>query len=137
MLVPGANLLNMSLRHIQPQKPVMLYRFISRSRDTKGVLVPTRSNGVQIVASVQAVPRQLFDQLGLDRQRAAVTIFTKEVLKDVERDGMGDQIEYAGRLYVVQSLTRWAEQDGWSEGICIEVPATTQPVAGPTPGVFT
>ena len=137
MFVPGANLLNMALQRIQPQQPVKLRSFVSRATDAKGLDAPTYSAAVLIVASVQAVPRVRFLQLGLDRQRAAVTIYTTSALQDVERDGCGDLIEYAGRTYVVQSLTRWAEQDGWSEGVCVEVPTMRSPVTGPTPGVFT
>lgn len=137
MFVPGSNLLNMALRHIKPQSPTMWRKFLSKTKNAQGIDVPTYAAAVEIVASVQAVQRTLYNQLGLDRQKKYVTIYTTTPLTDVERDGMGDMIEYGGVTYLVQSLTKWADQDGWSQGICIEVPAAYIAPTNPTPGVFT
>lgn len=136
MFVPGANLLNLALKHIRPQR-ILWQKFTGRTNNARGIDVPTYAAAVEISASVQAVPSSLYNSLGLDRQKKHVSIFTTTPLTAVERDGMGDLIEYAGEQYLVLMLTKWAAQDGWSQGVCIEQPKELAPISGPTPGVFT
>lgn len=112
MGVPGSNLLNQAFRVIA-RNTVIYYQFAARSKRPDGVLVPTYVPPQSITGSVQAVPRNLYQQNGLDFNRDYVTFYTTTQMMDVEREKSGDQFMYNGQLYQCLSNNNWFGQDGW------------------------
>ena len=122
-MIPGSNLLARAARLIALQT-VQYSAWASRAL-TNGVYVPVYAAAVPITGSVQAVPRQLFESLGLDLQKTYVMFYTSTALKDLQRDQTPHAIDFGGWRYAVESNTDWFAQDGWKGSILVRT--------GPTP----
>jgi hypothetical protein len=120
-MIPGSNLLRSALSVIARQT-VILYRWSGRSTTADGMDVSTFSAPETIAeGSVQAVPRNRYDSMGLDYSRNYVTWFTSAAVTGVERDRSPDQFVYGSRRYEVQLVTPWNLQDGWNEILGIDI----------------
>jgi hypothetical protein len=115
-------LLTVAQRIIPPQT-VSYYAFTGDTKNAPGVLVPGYAGAVTIKANVQAVARNMYEELGLDLQKNYVTVYTQQPLRDISRGSGVDRIAYGGRLYEVESNTDWVSQDGWIGSICVDVGA--------------
>lgn len=126
MLIPGGNLLGLAMSVIAPQQ--LLYRpFIERTTNTAGIYVSRFASPAKLRGSIQPVPRQRYEQMGLDLQKNYATIFVEKNAIDIARDVTGDEFWYSGRLYQAESRTTWFAQDGWESLLCVEVPGYTPP----------
>jgi len=123
---PGGNILGLALSVITPQQ-LSYRRFVSRAANAAGVWNVKYSNPVQLRGSIQPVPRERYEQNGLDFQKNYVTIFVSQNVIDISRDVTGDQFWYAGKLYQAESRTPWFQQDGWDAILCIEEPGCSPP----------
>lgn len=119
-MIPGQNLLNMTLRVIA-QQTVQYYRFVSRSLNAVGQDIAVYASVITIVGSWQAVPRNLYITLGLDLQKDYYTFYTSNNVLDVTRDVSGDQIVFMGRRYQIESGNDWYQMDGWKGLLCIDL----------------
>ena len=120
MGIPGQNILNMALQIISKQT-VQYYQFLSRSLNAVGQDVAIYANVVNLVGSWQPVPRQLYDQYGLDLQKDYFVFYTSNNVLDITRDISGDQLGYSGRRYQVESNTDWYQLDGWKGILCVDL----------------
>lgn len=122
-MIPGQNLLNMCLTLIAKQS-VTYYRFLSRTANSVGQDITTYASPVTIYGSFQAVPRNLYMQLGLDLQKDYSTFYTSNDVLDITRDVSGDQLVYDGRRYQVESNNDWFTQDGWKGILVVDLGAS-------------
>lgn len=123
MSVPGSNLLAQALTMIASQA-VTYYRDAGRVKNAVGQFVTAFDPGVVVpVGSVQAVPLNRYEALGLDMQKRYVTWFVSLAVLGVARDRSGDEFAYAGRRYGIVGETPWFTQDGWVEVIGIDIGA--------------
>lgn len=114
--VPGLNLYKLATKVIKPQA-FTWFEFDSRTEDSRGFDITAYKDGVPKTASIQAVPRNLFQSIGLDFQKYYVMLYTDDPdLNVVDRDTSGDQIEFNGQCYQLLSNTDWNPQDNW-EGV--------------------
>lgn len=127
MSTPGSNLLRRAARLIKLQ-PVGYFMWLSRSLNPVKQWISVFAPSVSIRGSVQAVPRNKYEFLGLDFQRDYVNLFAAKDIQDIDRDRTGDQFTYAGKLYQIESQTDWYMQDGWVECLAVKIgPATGTP----------
>lgn len=120
-MIPGSNLLRSALSVIARQT-VILYRWTGSVTNAAGLDVSSYAAAETVTeGSVQAVPRNRYDALGLDYSRNYVAWFTTAAARGVERDRAPDQFTYGGRLYDVQLVTPWNLQDGWNEVLGIDI----------------
>jgi hypothetical protein len=120
-MIPGNNLLMVAMGAIN-QQPVQYIKALGRTENDAGYLITDYAPPVPVHhSSVQAVPRSLYSQLGLDLQKRYVRWFVSANVVDVSRGAAGDNILYGGRRYSVESITEWFSQDGWCECLCVEV----------------
>lgn len=124
-MIPGSNLLSQALTMIAPQS-VVYFADTGRTVTATRREVTAYAPGVTINAgSVQAVPRTRYQAMGLDYAKSYVTWFVPRSVLGVERDRSGDQFQWNGRRYGVESVTPWFAQDGWVEILGIDKgPAT-------------
>lgn len=122
-MIPGSNLLNRAARLIQLQD-VAWSAWLSNTKVAGGVVKPTYANPVTVQASVQAVSRAMYNLFGLDLQKNYVMLYTKTPMRDLERNGSCDLVDFNGRRFNVQSNTDWYGVDGWRGAICVDVGAT-------------
>lgn len=133
MPIPGSNLFNRASRLIR-RNPIQYYPFVSRVKNQARQWVSTFGPMQTILASVQAVPRDTYVQLGLDLQRNYVAVFAAIDVVDLERDSSGDQFVFDGSVYQIESQNTWFLRDGWAECIAVEIGRGTQPkLTAPAP----
>jgi hypothetical protein len=127
-MIPGSNLLAQALTMIASQA-VTYYADAGRATSATGRDVTAFAPGVTInLGSVQAVPRTRYEAMGLDYSKSYVTWFVPRSVLGVARDRSGDQFEWNGRRYDVESVTPWFAQDGWDEILGIDIgPAEVTP----------
>lgn len=116
----GSNLLSVALGIIGTST-VNIYRFTGRSRNSIGNLVSRFAAPVQAHVSVQAVPRQLMHQLGLDMQKSYIMVYAVDRISDILRDTSGDLVEWNNVFWQTESSTEWYNIDGWQSTICVDV----------------
>lgn len=121
MSVPGSNLLLEALDVIASQ-PVQYLQFTGNTTTGAGREIPSFAAEVPVlIGSVQAVPRNRYQFLGLDLEKDYVTWFVPQNVVGVERDSAGDRIKYAGKLWQLQSTNSWFAQDGWLSITCVAI----------------
>ena len=121
MSVPGSNLLSAALGLIASQ-PVQYLQNTGRATNSAGVQIATFAPAITVSqGSVQPVPRSRFQVLGLSMEKSYVTWFVSRNVVGLERDYSGDRIQYAGRVYQLESETEWFHQDGWISVICVDI----------------
>lgn len=126
MFFPGGNILGMANLVISPQ--LLSYRpFVKRELNAAGVYMTTRAAPIELLGNIQPVPRERYEQNGLDFQKNFATIYIQKNVVDIARSMTGDQFWYAGKLYQAESRTSWSAQDGWDAVLCIEVPGYSPP----------
>lgn len=117
-MIPGSDLLSDAFEAID-SVTIGYCRWLSRTKTPQGQWQNLFSTSVDIEASVQAVPRNLYQQYGLDFQKDYVSIFTEHNITDVTRDDSGDVfIMPNGKQYQAISNNDWYGIDGgWQGGI--------------------
>jgi len=124
MSIPGSNIYLKAIQLIARQVYVY-YAFTGRTIDDRGRPVNTYAAPVTLRDSIQALPREYYQQLGLDFSRDAITVFTNSALFSVDRDYSGDQIVYRDATFQLLSSTDWSQQDGWREVYAVKLAAET------------
>lgn len=119
-MIPGSNLLKQAFSLIA-QQTFDYYEFVSRTPNAVGQDVTTYAAPVAVLGSVQPVPRNLFQQNGLDFQRNYVNVYLQQGVIDVDRDVSGDQIVFQSNRYQVMSKTPWFGIDGWDAMLCVQI----------------
>ena len=118
---PGSNILNQAMRLITKQS----FEYIAFSGNTKnsiGMLVPSYASPVNVMGSVQPMPKRVYQQLGLDLNKSYWNFFISQSVVDVNRDVSSDQFIFNGTTYQCLSLTPWYGIDGWVEVLTVVVP---------------
>lgn len=123
MRVPGGNVFRAATRLIRTQ-PIEYYQFAGRQPDKMKNLVDTYFPMKVIQASVQAVPRDKYVEMGLSLQKNYIKIYVPMDVIDLERDASGDLFKFGlnqKRVYKLESETPWFEIDGWCSAIAIQL----------------
>jgi hypothetical protein len=127
-MIPGQNLLNMSLTIIAKQA-LTYYRFSGRQLNAIGQDITVYNSPITVYGSWQPVPRILYEQYGLDFQKDYFVFYTSNNVIDVGRDVSGDQLAFNGQRYQCESNTAWFRLDGWKGVLCVHVgPDIADPV---------
>lgn len=122
MNIPGANLLSIALRVIQPQT-LSHEAFQSREVNSAGDFVSVYAAPVDIEGSMQAVNKRLYQELGLNLAKNYSQLYTSADVRPTSRDREGDRITFGGKVWLCESDMNWASVDGWRKLLCVEVPA--------------
>ena len=121
MSVPGQNILLIALGAIA-RTPVAYYKDLGRTTSATGRDVTQFADVVIIEDSqVQAVPRNRYENMGLDYQKDYVTWFVANNVIDLKCDVSGDQMTWNGKRYQLVSETDWFAMDGWTYVLCVQI----------------
>lgn len=121
MSVPGSNMLARATRLIaQSQFKYFVYQ--TRTLQANGLYVSVYKYPLSLRGSVQPIPRNLYEQYGLDFQNNYINVYLQKNTIDVSRDVAGDKIVFNCNTYQVLSKTPWAAIDYWDAVLCVEVP---------------
>lgn len=116
------NLLIEALGAIGSTLPVTLYRVQAVTLDSAGYETTVFAPGeVVSIASAQAVPRSLYERMGLQLSKKYVTLFIPQSVLGVERGAGGAQFEYGGERFAIESTTDWYGQAGWLEALAVRL----------------
>lgn len=120
MSVPGSNLLKAAFSVIKTF-PVQYFKFDSRAANDRGEYISQHVEFPVVRASLQAVPRDMYVELGLDLSRSYVTAYMCFQATPVDRELSGDEfITKQGVKYQVVSTTDWL-WDGWCSVLAVEI----------------
>jgi hypothetical protein len=117
---PGSNLFLRAIRLIKPTT-VQYLKFSGRTQNAARQWVAAFETAVPIQASVQAVARSSYTDMGLDFQKNYIKIFAAANLVNIKRDSSGDRFIYNGMLYQIEDQNTWFLLDGWASCIAVEV----------------
>jgi len=120
-MTPGSNILNRALRLISPQA-FSYFANTGRIKQPNGQFVPAFAPPLALSGSVQPVPRNLYEQYGLDFQKNYVTVFVSKNILDLDRNVSGDLIVFSTKTFQCESKTDWFMQDGWDSILCVQIP---------------
>lgn len=121
-MIPGDNLLEDALSIIDSHDFILL-KFIGQTTNGIGIDVPSYDDPANLSGSIQAVPRSLFQHLGLDWKKNYIMIYSSDDIVGVDRDNSGDRIQFNSKEFQVLSENDWKPIDGWSGILCVEVPS--------------
>lgn len=130
-MIPGFNILDMALSVIATQT-VAYYQYSGRALNNVGQDVNTFAAPIFIDGSLQPVPRQLYQQFGLDFSKDYQLFYVSKNILDLNRDVSGDQIVFDSQRYQCEQNVEWFAQDGWVAVLCcrINIPTDTNPPWG-------
>lgn len=120
MGVPGSNLLKQAMKAIKPTN-IKYVKFNGRVQDALRNWVDQYALPTDLKASVQAIARDKYQDLGLDLQKNYIKMWASADLIDLKRDYSGDYFIYGGRKYKLNNQTHWYLQDGWASAIAIDI----------------
>lgn len=120
-MIPGMNLLESAMACIAAQPDVMYAPTTGRTLNDVGQYVTSYADPRKVNASVQAVSRQTYVELGLDMQRNYYNVFSTENATDLQRGSSGDRFIWNNRILQCESETDWYLQDGWTEILVVDV----------------
>lgn len=119
-MIPGANLFRAATRIIATST-IQYLKANGRTQNSARQFIASFDAPEPLQASVQAVSRNKYQQLGLDFQKRYIKIFAAQDIIDLGRDTSGDRIIFNGRLYELNSETDWFVVDGWASCLAADV----------------
>lgn len=122
MGVPGSNLLRQAGRAIK-FTGIKYVKFNGRVQNAARQYINEYDDPKPLRASVQAVSRDQYQDLGLDFQKNYIKIWASANLIDLARDYSGDHFLYGGRKYQLINQTPWNLEDGWASALAIDIGA--------------
>jgi len=105
-----------------PLKKYQYLKFNSNIVNDVGIVSPAYDVAITIKANIQPVSRSVYEQFGLDMQKTYYTIFTSEVLQDLQRDKTGDKIIFNGKTLQIESNKGdWDSQYGFNSYLGVQI----------------
>jgi hypothetical protein len=120
MTTPGSNLLRRASRLIKFQE-VQYYSAAERVLNAARQWVPGFGTATPLKASVQAVNRSSYAEMGLNFNSFYVQVYAMLNMVDLQRDSSGDRFIYNGDLYQMENGQSWFEQDGWATCLAVRI----------------
>lgn len=120
-MIPGANILKMAQRVIA-SSTFSYYRFKERTQNAALQYIAVYETPLTLQGSVQPVPRNLYQEYGLDFERNYWNFFASADMIDIRRDVSGDYMLFKGMKMQCVSATPWLSIDGWVQMLSVEVP---------------
>lgn len=112
-------LLNQALRIVQ-NYPVQYVQFAGNVKGTNGIVSPSYNAPISVNnASVQPLPTQLYQLLGLDMQREYRRVFVSTNALALEGQISSDKFIIDGKEWTIWGNQPWHSYDGWNELIVV------------------
>ena len=127
MTTPGSNLFAQAIRLIAPTR-IQYFEYTGRTQNAARQWVASFAEPVELIASVQMVPRAKYVQYGLDFQRQYIKVWASQDFIDLARDASGDKFTWGGSVYQLESQNTWFLQDGWASCMAVEIGPITDDI---------
>lgn len=116
------NLLLTALSAIRPSVGVKYLQALGGVENAAGYVESTFAPPVAVrQSSVQAVPRDKYEFMGLELSKNYVNWYVPQAVIGLERDSSGDRLIVGTRTYQVVSTTDWDDYDGWAAALCVRI----------------
>ncbi len=125
-MIPGGNLYAMATRLIG-KSSYTYFAATGQVTDDRGFRNTTYAAGTSLADSIQPIPRELYESMGLDLDRYYLMVYTDNDLLVLDRGRGADQIEYQSDRYELLSDNDWMPQDGWRGVLAVRLNATVSP----------
>lgn len=120
-MIPGSDILSEAFECIDTH-PISHIKAGPRTKNAVGQFISDLSAEPTVYeASVQAVDRKSYVQLGLDMNRRYYTIYVSADARDFAHGTTGDRILFGEKKFDVESIADWFVLDGWVGLLCVEV----------------
>ena len=86
-----------------PLKTYDYYKFNANAINDVGIVENTYDEVTTIDANIQPVPRSVYEQYGLSFQKTYYTIYTSDILQDLQRNATGDRVIYNNMTLQIES----------------------------------
>ena len=116
------NLLKAAL-NVLPKQNFIWRKFAGFDDDGQGLRINKYAKGIELVGSVQALDREMYDQLGLDREKEYLVVYSSADIKGVSGQNAPDIIEFGGGVYKVVRNYPWYFYNGWAGVVVIKADA--------------
>lgn len=103
------------------KQPFSYLKYLSRVDNGIGLDISSYEAPRILSGQVQAVPKSMFQQYGLDFQKTYLSFYVSKEILDVERDVSGDQIKFTGNTYQCLSITDWFPMNGWCAVMAVQI----------------
>lgn len=114
------NLLNQALKVI-PNQTFTYYKFKSVEANDIGLRQIVYESPVELQGSVQAVPQDMYEKLGLDWSKKYISIHCSTDIRNTDNEQVvPDKVVWNRKNYLVTKQTNWYTQDGWNKVIAVE-----------------
>ena len=117
-MIPGSNLLSRAVKLIA-QQTVSYQQYTGRAQNENYAYVSTYAAAVNVMGSLQPVPKIMYEKLNLDFKKQYYNFFCQKDVIDLNRDVSGDVFTFNGELYKVESITDWFAMDGWVQALAV------------------
>lgn len=114
------NLLNLALTVI-PKQIVQWYTQAGNTVLPNAQKVSVFAAPVDVVGSFQPVPRNMYEQLGLELNKEYVNFYTSTAMADLSRIKAGDEFVFVDDRYKVMSKTEWMKVNGWNGEMAVKL----------------
>lgn len=120
MSTPGSNLLAEAVSVIGTQE-FFLYQWDGSSDNAAGRTVQTYKPRITISASIQAVSRSVYKNMGLNFKSKYLAIWSVQDVKSLSRLQSNDQIGFLGRRFNILSEDDWTPIDLWNNFVAVDI----------------
>jgi hypothetical protein len=118
--IPGTNLLKKASKLIK-FTTIQYYTAGARTLNAARQWVPGFAAATPLRASVQAVNRSSYAEMGLNFNSFYVQVYASLNIIDLQRDSSGDRFIYSNDLYQMENGQSWFEQDGWATCLAVRI----------------
>jgi hypothetical protein len=121
MTLYANNILTRALKII-PRHPFTVEPWLGQAIDDRGIVAPSYGTPITIIGHVQAVQRNVYQNLGLDFQKSYIRVYTDSApIGDLARDRSADLITWQGKMFKANGAGDWMILDGWQRILCVQI----------------
>jgi len=106
---------------VLPSQSIAVETYASRALNDLREWATTYSVPVTIIVNVQAVPKSVYEHLGLDLQKTYINIYTDYDIQDLKRSSTPDKITFNGDTYQAESSTDWKAVAGYKAILAVKI----------------
>lgn len=104
-----------------PFQPFLWYRWKSNGTDSALLRVSSYQEPVTCHGSIQSVPQDMYERLGLDWEKNYILVYSPNDIKGLDGQQSPDKLVFGGKNWKVVRVTPWHSYDGWTEVLAVEM----------------
>ena len=120
-IIPGVgNILKLAQTVIKPQ-PYIYMKYQGRVQNSLGQWITSYFPDEERMASIQPIKSDVLYRMGMDTSKKHITILDSIDYDELERDASSDRAVVNGKTYKLVPVTDWFKQNGWDQGVWMQL----------------